>query len=89
MNEFLLFAVGLILGSGGVWIYKCKCDDDRAGHFKDGSQLHQLRQHFEKGMSIDAKTAKELYGIQNLTAAIHTLRVSGINVKSDDGQYRL
>ena len=89
--EFIMFGLGMVAGAGLMFIYKCGCDSNRVrDNVRQGTQAYLVREHLERGMSIDAKYARKHMRIKSLSSAIDKLRKVGVEVKSvkdDKGRY--
>ena len=84
------FIVGAGIGSSLMWMYKCRCDDQRLSKFSEGSQAYVVRMHLEQGKRLSSAYALKHYNIKRLSAVIDLLRKAGVEVKTvetNDGHY--
>jgi len=84
------FVVGAGIGSSLMWMYKCRCDDQRLSKFSEGSQAYVVRMHLEQGKRLSSGYALKNYNIKRLSAVIDLLRKAGVEVKTvetKDGHY--
>ena len=86
-----MFGLGMVAGAGLMFMYKCNCDKKHVnGNVNEGTQAYLVREHLQRGLTIDRKYALKHFGVKNLSSAIDKLRKVGIEVKSlkdDNGRY--
>jgi hypothetical protein len=82
------FVVGAGIGSSLMWMYKCRCDDDRVDDsVREGTQAYQVREILQQGKYLTCKYARDELGIKNLTSVVDKLRKAGVEVKLVEGDY--